>query len=367
MKQVRLLLFGWMMIFSISLTAQDIHFSLFHMSPLTLNPAQTGAFEGTARVGGIYRDQWASFLKSGPFNNQFRTTVFYVDAPIIRGFGKYDWVGVGYTSMNDIAGSLGLKKAGNLFSASYHRSLSRRNADNILTLGIQAGSISRSFDTFDNILVGNSLQRDFDARPGSPEDRALQNAGSASFVPEESFFDISAGLMLRSVLNDRTRLEVGVAGIHLSNAENPLLIRKDTVIDGTTITPDDDYKQPLLFNIHGRLRYQLTEKWNITPGLLVRTIQGSPPEAIAQAWAGRVINKDFDINFGAAYRFGDAGQVLIGLDYLKDLKVALSYDINLSSLRTATDYQGGFELSASYIIKLYKQPDSTPTILCPKF
>ena len=374
MKLVRLLLLGWIVIFSAKISAQDIHFSLFHMSPLTLNPAQTGAFEGTARIGGIYRDQWASFLRgsasidnptAGP--NQFKTTIFYVDAPIIRGFGKYDWVGVGYTSMNDKAGTLGLKKGGNLFSASYHRSLSKRNADNIITLGIQAGSITRSFDVFDNILLGTSLERNFSAAPGSPEDRGLQNSGSSMVMPEENFFDISAGLMLRSVLNDRTRLEVGIAGIHLSNAENPLLIRKDTTEMGQTITPDDDYKQPVVFNIHGRVRYQLTDNWNITPGLLVRTIQGSSPEAIIQAWAGRTINKDFDLNMGTAYRFGDAAQLLVGLDYQKDLRVALSYDVNLSSLNTVSNYQGGFELSAAYIIKLYKQPESVPTILCPKF
>ena len=35
--------------------AQDIHFTQFTMSPLTLNPGLTGKFEGTVRIGGIYR------------------------------------------------------------------------------------------------------------------------------------------------------------------------------------------------------------------------------------------------------------------------------------------------------------------------
>ncbi|MEL6925345.1 MAG: type IX secretion system membrane protein PorP/SprF, partial [Bacteroidota bacterium] len=38
------------------------HFSLFDFTPLTLNPAQTGAYEGSVRIGGLYRDQWRSFL-----------------------------------------------------------------------------------------------------------------------------------------------------------------------------------------------------------------------------------------------------------------------------------------------------------------
>ncbi|HQU60103.1 MAG TPA: type IX secretion system membrane protein PorP/SprF, partial [Saprospiraceae bacterium] len=37
--------------------AQDQHFSQFFASPLTLNPALTGTFDGKYRVAFIYRDQ----------------------------------------------------------------------------------------------------------------------------------------------------------------------------------------------------------------------------------------------------------------------------------------------------------------------
>ena len=40
--------------------AQDIHFSQFYASPLTLNPALSGFHDGTFRVAGIYRNQWRS-------------------------------------------------------------------------------------------------------------------------------------------------------------------------------------------------------------------------------------------------------------------------------------------------------------------
>lgn len=51
-----------------TLCGQDIHFTMYNMSPMTLNPAMAGKFEGTFRIGGIYRDQWASVIA-----NQFRT------------------------------------------------------------------------------------------------------------------------------------------------------------------------------------------------------------------------------------------------------------------------------------------------------
>ena len=55
------LLFLFSILFTGSaLWAQDIHFTQFYMSPMTTNPANAGKFEGTARIGGIFRGQWAS-------------------------------------------------------------------------------------------------------------------------------------------------------------------------------------------------------------------------------------------------------------------------------------------------------------------
>ena len=38
--------------------AQDPAFSQFFASPLTLNPALTGKFNGAVRIAGNYRNQW---------------------------------------------------------------------------------------------------------------------------------------------------------------------------------------------------------------------------------------------------------------------------------------------------------------------
>ena len=364
MKLFRLLLLSWMITFTSHLIAQDIHFSLFNMSPLSLNPAHTGAFEGTARIGGIYRDQWASII-----SDQFQTPSFYVDAPIIRGFGKYDWVGVGAMLFSDKAGSIELGTSGFLFSAAYHRSLSNKNSDNILTLGIQGGSISRTLNTM-NLLLGSGIDiggpnritngtfmdRGFGAG-GSTGGGGNPNQGGDQGDLDNNFFDISAGLMLRSKLNDETNLEAGISINHITQGEYGLL-------SGGT---DDRDKRPMTMNAHGRVRYQMNEKWHITPGLLFRTTEGTNAEVILQGWLGRRINDEFVLNFGSAYRFSDAAQLLVGVDYNEDLRVALSYDVNLSSLNNVSDYQGGFELAAYYIIKLYKSPKANPAILCPKF
>ena len=62
MKKIQLAVL--MTVFSATIAlAQDRHFSQFYSSPLTLNPALTGAFDGKYRVGTNYRDQWRGLLE----------------------------------------------------------------------------------------------------------------------------------------------------------------------------------------------------------------------------------------------------------------------------------------------------------------
>ena len=60
------------------LQAQDPHFSQFFASPLSLNPALTGRFDGTLRVAGNYRNQWPTI------DNAFKTYTASVDFAILQ-------------------------------------------------------------------------------------------------------------------------------------------------------------------------------------------------------------------------------------------------------------------------------------------
>ncbi|HYK55270.1 MAG TPA: type IX secretion system membrane protein PorP/SprF, partial [Flavisolibacter sp.] len=73
----------------LSSKAQDPNFSQFFASPLTLNPALTGKFDGAFRVAGNYRNQWPTI------NNAFTTATVSVDAGILRNsIPDYDQFGV---------------------------------------------------------------------------------------------------------------------------------------------------------------------------------------------------------------------------------------------------------------------------------
>ena len=324
--------------------AQDLHFSMFNMSPLTLNPALTGSFEGTARIGGIYRDQWASFLK-----NQYVTPSFYVDAPIIRGLRKQDWVGVGGMVFSDKAGTAELTNNGSMLSVAYHAGVGK-DGKHRFTLGLQGGSIERRLDTkAQDLKFEDELSKDVGGGGlgfGNGKDRQLKD--------KATFFDINAGVMLRSILSEKDQSEVGLSFAHINSPKYALL-------NGQT----DGSRRPMRIALHGRLNHRLSEKLYVEPTFLFQTTGGAS-EAAVQTLAGYTVNPDFTLRIGPGYRFGDAGQILLGLDYKQELRVGASYDVNLSSLSGVSKLQGGFEVAAYYIIKIYKKPKISPAILCPQ-
>ena len=69
---------------------------------------------------------------------------------------------------------------------------------------------------------------------------------------------------------------------------------------------------------------------------------------------------------GLGYRAGDALQIILGAN-VKELKVTVGYDVNMSRLTPASNSFGGFEISASIIGIIYKKPDPDPVLFCPRF
>lgn len=357
MKLIKLLLFFSFIATLGTLQAQDIHFSLFNMSPLALNPANTGAFLGTARVGGIYRGQW--YNVSGA--NGYQTPSFYVDAPILRGFREQDWIGVGGVIVNDEAGSLKLSTNSMMLSASYHLGLGK-DGKSALTLGLQGGRVQRRFDG-DKAFFADGFDPNNNLNYTNSED-PLAGGASGGSRDKTDFLDFAAGLLYRSQLSDQSNFELGISGAHLTQ---PKYLFGSLTEGQDTINVDGADKRPLRITAHTKYEWALTDRWSAAPTAMFQASKGAT-EVSLQAWAGYMINPEMQVklNFGLGYRFGDAAKVLLGLDY-KDLRVAAAYDVNVSQLNSATNYQGAFEIAAWYIIKVYKDPEIKQAILCPKF
>ena len=332
-----LLLFGAVMCM-FSLSAQDMHFSYFQFSPITLNPAATGSFEGTFRIGGIYRDQWGTAGDS--FSDGFKQPSFYVDAPLIRGFDKNDWVGVGLGFFRDSRGPFRLKDDGGLLSVAYHFGLGE-DANNVLAVGGQFGQISRKTNIFED--------RDF--RDGLINGVSQEDKNERS----KSYSTWNAGVQFTANPNDQTNFKFGVGVLHLTTSDFSLAQGRQD--------------QDMTINATAELTRVLSPRMRISPALYYQT-SGTGNRMALQAILGTLLNpsKGLVLNYGAGFQLAEAADVelFVGAD-IRDLKVGFSYDVNVSGSNEITNSFGSFEIGVSYIAKIYKKPNTKPVIFCPRF
>ena len=324
------------------LHGQDLHYSLFNMAPTFVNPGQTGAYEGTARVGGIYRGQW-TFLEYG-----YQTPMFYLDAPLFY-VGKRDWVGAGLTAYQDQAGTLGLSNGGFLLAASYHHALDKKS-NNVITLGVQGGSVQRGLS--DEIGVGGRqviLPSDLNGTVGT----------MPLMVQDESTFDLNAGIYFRSKIDKESSFNAGFALHHL-------LTPNYSLINPNAMGNNPNAAQlPVRLTLHGGYERMLNDKWSLNPTALFMVINNQNQFNL-QTWAGYLVNEEKDVTLrgGLGYRLGRDAELLLGAD-VGDFRIAGSFDLAVSQFQDLASTQSAFEVGASYIIKIFKTPELPPVILCP--
>jgi type IX secretion system PorP/SprF family membrane protein len=321
--------------------AQDFHFTQFDMAPQTLNPALTGNYLGTFRLGAIYRDQWGSVV-----DNPFRTPSAYIDAPIVQGFRKSDWVGVGLSFLNDQSGVYRLQNQLVGGSVAYHLGLGRDNKT-VISIGGQFNNFQRRVDVsqFNAADTWDPTTGQFNT--GTSTDVSIASINNVSVM------DIGAGISLKTVAgtNDKVRLNLGASAFHL-NAP------KDALSGGGEVLP-------MRIVGHAGADIDLNSKLVLSPKVLYQTIGGASETNIV-AMIGYKLKEDFMIQYGQGYRVGDATNAILAIQY-DQLRAGISYDINISELNTVSNYQGGFEIALSYIAKIFNEPKSDPVIICPRF
>ena len=99
--------------------------------------------------------------------------------------------------------------------------------------------------------------------------------------------------------------------------------------------------------------------------------QANSQEVVAGALYGIKLGPELDnplytLHGGAFLRWNDALIPVIKLDY-NPFSVSLSYDVNISKLKTSSFGRGGFELGISYIGFLDRDNSSVNAVLCPRF
>ncbi len=314
-------------------------FTQFNLNPIFMNPAQTGAYEGTYRVGGIYRSQWNTT------NPQYKTLVGYVDAPILM-VAKRHWVGIGLMYGKDVAGRHELGTRIIALSGAFHYAMDKRYK-NVLTLGLQFGaggsglnSINQP-DAFNSQLAGVG---------GNPWDKIADK--------NISYTDFNAGLLLKSTIDKKSKIAVGFTLAHLSKPKNSLLKTKPI-----------DVFIPLY--VAGTVAYdrKLNNKLSIHPSILIHK-QTDAFTANAQVMMGYKMAKKgtsepMTLKGGLGYDAnGNAANVLLGVEY-KTIVVGLGYDLNTGALQNAA--KNALEIAVQYTGKIFKAPKVKPLLVCPKY
>jgi type IX secretion system PorP/SprF family membrane protein len=332
-----LFLFAFLLV-GIGLSAQDLsQRTLYNMMPLSVNPAYTGDFEGTFRVGGMYKDQHSS---------TFKTPSFFVDVPIIM-VRKRDWLSAGVSFDSDRAGSLGFSTTRSLLSASYHLSLDKK-AKSYLVLGYQFGS--------DNVKIKDL--RDETIILENPNDNQISNIDPMN---GQSNSINNIGLMYRSAIDKNTNLNIGLAYNYVIKQDGSATSGGG----GQTGGGGGSFKRPSKIIFHGLIDRKLNDKLSIHPSFIFRSRGNEGSEIMVQAMAGYLFKEDIDLTLkgGIGYDVDEGPAVLLGADY-GDWKFGLSFDLPIYGVAEATSF-GGFEISVNRIFKIYKKPTVKPTICCP--
>ena len=348
MMRLRLISFVLALVVSFSLSAQDIHFSQFYLSPLNLNPALTGVMNCNTRLVANYRNQWASVLK----NNAYSTYSVSYDQRIP--VGRYDYFGVGGTFWGDKAGELSFGTIQGRLSGSYAKKMGGyRGTAHYLSFGAEIGVSQRSAD-FLTARYGTQHNGNGGHCANCP---TLENFDRDNFL----FADVSAGLLWFTVLDDDNNFYLGGAYGHLNRADQSFNL--------------DEIEE--LFSkvtLHAGGEFMLTDRMGLVPGV-VALFQGPSFELNTGTSLKFLLGKSR--RTGQAFQIGawlrlanhfqdsfttDAVILSTRFDY-EQFSIGFSYDVNVSDLKVASNSNGAFEFALVYKICGPEQRN----VYCPNF
>lgn len=325
--------------------AQDLHFSQFYATPLTINPAETGNFIEDYRVGGNFKNQWPWGQQDKRFT--YRTFSLYSDFGLLHGKlpGK-DWMGAGVVMLQDFAGDGRLSITKVYASAAYHKVFGRE-AKYYLSLGVNAGLVQKriNYDALFFDTQWRDLYFDRGAATGEP--------GTANW--RTLYFDMAAGINFSMAPNKRMRFSIGTALMHLTKPKE-------------TFYADSDNRLGIRPVVTAMGQIRINKKWQLEPGYYYMFQKRASEHIINLLTAyslpssGRTSNHT--LYFGTSYRVKDAVIPVVGYRF-KTTRILMNYDINLSKLTPASAGVGGFEIS---IVHTGFFPNSTGNraVPCPR-
>lgn len=321
---------------------QDPHFSQFFEAPLLRNPSLAGLFAGDIRFQAVYRNQWQSVTtpyQTGSLNFEYKQPI---------GHGN-DFITTGFQILYDRAGVTNFTTSNIYPALNYHKSLNDQKSK-YLSFGIMGGYVQRRIDR-SKIITNN----EYDGNGYNP------SLGDGETLTKFSYhyWDGSLGLSFNSSIagSETDYYFIGAAYHHFNRPKNSFYRN-----------PPVELNPKLVFS--GGVRLSVNEMSYITLQSDYSK-QGDYNETIGGITYSRKIGDDYShpmytIHFGGYLRWKDAFIPVVKLDY-NPFSVAFSYDVNISELKAASQYRGGFEVSLTYAGFLDRNNSTKNAVLCPKF
>jgi type IX secretion system PorP/SprF family membrane protein len=316
--------------------SQDPHFSQFFASPLTLSPAFTGKFDGTFRAAGNYRNQWPAF------NRAFTTTTLSIDMPILKGSLAYnDTWGVGVMGFSDQSANSTVKFNYLTASTAFHKGLDEDGYQQI-GAGFQA--------TYSNMSVDvTNLKFEDQLTPFGFTGTTTELFNNSTL--KTSYFDLNAGVLYTGSTSDQNNFYAGVSMYHINRPKQQFTGALYLLTPRTTF--------------HAGGYFPAGQSSTIHLSGLYSTQSAASEIVVGGAWQMVVdptTEQPTSLYVGSWYRFNDAVIPYVGLEF-SDFRLGVTYDVNISSLKPASQARGGIELSLIYI----KRPPESRGMPCPKF
>lgn len=318
--------------------AQDPNFSQFFASPLTLNPALTGKFDGLYRIAGNYRNQWPTI------SNAYTTATISADFNLMKArIPEIDQFGIGFMGFTDRAGDGVLTNNYAALSLAYHKGLDE-NGYHQIGAGFQGTYISKSLNLQKVVFEDQLTPFGF---------TGVTNESFSSSQIGLSYFDLNAGVLYNGTTNGYNNFYLGASMYHINRPKetfqkgNYLLSARTTLQAGGRI-PAGPYN-----SLHLAANHSMQAKAHNT--------------MIGGAYALNLNQDEYNptnLYMGSWFRFGDAIIPYIGLEF-GEWHFGASYDVNVSSLKAGSNSRGGVEVSLIYI----KKPvdPNAKKLNCPKF
>lgn len=321
-----------------TVSAQLIHFSDYNTAPLSLSPALAGAYQGSVRIGGNYREQYRAFI-----NDPYQTTTLFVDSPLALGLPENQWIGIGANVSKTEAGDLSQQQVSTRIGLSYHRALDRK-MNTIIGIGVQYNYASRTINNptaarFEDQLVGLVTVS---------QDQQLIDDAAASYS------GLNAGFYIKKRFNKKLRFEGGLGVDHLT---------KTSFVSSASSYSN---KIPLRYNVYGEWMYRSSKKVILNPSFVLQRY--GPVSNLMGIFGIRHRyneKKNMILTYKLGYRIRDAGFLGVGAMF-NNYTVSLTYDMTLSSARNYNGTTGALELGFSKIFIIHPRVKHKIVELCPR-